>query len=281
MDRNINDNHMGGSNSNPRSNILASSYLVNAASGSLTGLHYSTTGAGGKSLDSLWCIFSGPGPSGVPEVGSGIPLLPQSPPLSAHGSDYSGRKSSKGSRGGAVYTITEGCERLFCDALKAVFLGERALAPSSLVTGANLDVNNNCNQKNAGLASSLEVKSPHSVEATELDEWMEVWDYVGGCSFRGFVANKPQMRTLFVFFEKGVAARDLKPGLMSLIELASEPLLDCSRLVVCLDRTMDDGGLKSVVRDLGWVGFELVTLDDWCTGENVVSNNWLFLGMEI
>jgi hypothetical protein len=46
--------------------------------------------------------------------------------------------------------------------------------------------------------------------------FIEVWDYVGGTSFRGFITDKEQLRnriekTLFLFFEH-VAGTQLKPG---------------------------------------------------------------------
>lgn len=65
---------------------------------------------------------------------------------------------------------------------------------------------------------------------------------------------------------------------MALLELCSPSALDCSTLVVCLDRNGDTSQLKS----LGWVGFELVTLSEWVEGGNgVVSDRWLFMSMEI
>ena len=67
---------------------------------------------------------------------------------------------------------------------------------------------------------------------------------------------------------------------MALIELASAPL-NCTRLVVCLDRMTPDASRKSLIRDLGWVGFELITLREWAGGRDVVSDKWVFLGMEV
>lgn len=41
--------------------------------------------------------------------------------------------------------------------------------------------------------------------------WMEVWDYAGGASFRAFVADNGEEKSLFVFFDvEGVMGRDLK-----------------------------------------------------------------------
>lgn len=65
---------------------------------------------------------------------------------------------------------------------------------------------------------------------------------------------------------------------MALLELCSPSALDCSNLVVCLDRNGDMSQLKS----LGWVGFELVTLSKWVEGgEGVVSDKWFFMSMEV
>ncbi|KAF8254014.1 hypothetical protein K440DRAFT_152143 [Wilcoxina mikolae CBS 423.85] len=143
------------------------------------------------------------------------------------------------------------------------------------------------------------------------DEMMfiEVWDYVGGTSFRGFIADKEAPRgrvekTLFLFFEH-VADTQLKHGLMALIELATE-CFACDRLVICLERNAE--GLHGLVRDLGWVGFELVTLAHWVytdipksagpsarcgsfssvstsssvfSDDDITSEKWLFMGMEL
>lgn len=41
--------------------------------------------------------------------------------------------------------------------------------------------------------------------------WMEVWDYAGGASFRAFIADDGEEKSLFVFFDiEGVLGRDLK-----------------------------------------------------------------------
>jgi len=141
-------------------------------------------------------------------------------------------------------------------------------------------------------------------------KFIEVWDYFGGTSFRGFIAHKALPhgqveKTLFLFFEH-VAGTQLKQGLITLIELASE-CFSCERLVICLERNAE--GLHGLVRDLGWVGFELVTLAHWIqqhdipkapgsslrsgsfssvsttssvfSEDDVTSEKWLFMGMEL
>ncbi|KAI2623753.1 ornithine decarboxylase antizyme-domain-containing protein [Xylaria nigripes] len=110
--------------------------------------------------------------------------------------------------------------------------------------------------------------------------WVEFWDYVGGASFRAFVAEKDGEKSLFAFFDSGLVGRDLKSALIALIELADAPL-GCSHVVICMDRHMPEDHAKSLMRSLQWVGFDLTTLDYWTGGVDVVSDTWLFLGMEV
>ena len=69
--------------------------------------------------------------------------------------------------------------------------------------------------------------------------------------------------------------------LMALIELANHPALACSELVVCLDRSINSTDMNGLIRDLGWVGFELTTLAPWNDGVEDTSNEWLMLLMEV
>lgn len=48
--------------------------------------------------------------------------------------------------------------------------------------------------------------------AHAIDAWLEIWDYTGGCSFRGFVGGHGDEKTLFAFFDSSVIGRDLKQG---------------------------------------------------------------------
>ncbi|TKA49826.1 hypothetical protein B0A49_12705 [Cryomyces minteri] len=232
-----------------RANILASAYSVDASSGALKSFHYSTSGAGGS------------------------------------------RHSARG--GAAAYNITGECERLFCETLRAVFLGEGNLAlQDSLVMGMP-SRNTRFEYRGHGLPRSL--PSPTSLSELESEsngyterelkggvrEWIEIWDYVGGARFRGFVGGNDAEKALFVFFDEGVIGRDLKHGLMALLELSSSPAFDCSSLVVCLDRNTDSNDTKALLRDLGWVGFELITLGRWTKTEDVISDRWIFLGMDV
>lgn len=45
-----------------------------------------------------------------------------------------------------------------------------------------------------------------------IDAWLEIWDYSGGCSFRGFVGGNGDQKSLFAFFDSAVIERDLKQG---------------------------------------------------------------------
>ncbi|KAK8178286.1 ornithine decarboxylase antizyme-domain-containing protein [Phyllosticta citribraziliensis] len=278
------------------------------------------------------------GPSGVPEVSSvsilspshgvesfadlwlqGMPSPPQSPPLAAI-RELSTPKKQLGSarRGGAACTIAEECERLFCETLRTIFLGEGNVGcQDSLATamcnneddddqaidddyinyhhrnsrriGTSCNINMN-NGNSIGLPSPPDAPDVKGFDAAHLycgsaiEQWIEVWDYVGGALFRGFVADNSggDEKNMFVFFDAAAAVRDLKPGLMALIELCSLPEFDCARLNVCLDRAAAPGDdMKGLMKDLGWIGFEPVTLAEWTDKPPIVSDAWLFLGMEV
>lgn len=45
-----------------------------------------------------------------------------------------------------------------------------------------------------------------------VSDWIEVWDYVGGIRFRGFIAEKEEEKAMFVFFDQNVVGGDLKAG---------------------------------------------------------------------
>ncbi|KAJ4339274.1 hypothetical protein N0V95_007827 [Ascochyta clinopodiicola] len=109
-----------------------------------------------------------------------------------------------------------------------------------------------------------------------------MWDYVGGIRFRGFVAETRDEKSMFVFFDQAViqSSGDLKAGLMALLELCELDYFACDRLVVAIDRTADS---TSLMKDLGWIGFGLATLDDFVLDDieaEVTSQQWLFMEME-
>lgn len=238
-------------------------------------------------LDSTTPLPAPAGQSGIPEVRSGSTSPPSSPPLAALRSanefafinnlskkqDARGRTTSR--KEGAAYAIREECERLFCENMKTIFLGEEGSA------------SNDSNLMGADTYSSLDddvdthnnyfgnVKSGHSIDA-----WFEIWDYTGGCSFRGFVGGNGDEKTLFAFFDDSVIGRDLKHGLMALIELADE-VFAVSQVVVCVDRSIPDGDRSAFLKSLRWVGFELTTLDMWSSQLDTTSDKWLLMGLEV
>ncbi|KAH8726390.1 ornithine decarboxylase antizyme-domain-containing protein [Phaeosphaeriaceae sp. PMI808] len=223
--------------------VRASCYAVNTSTGALQGFQYTTA-----------------------TFGAGPPLYATTTHASAK---LGGGRAAR--RGGAAYTIAGECERLFCGTLRAVFLGEgNRLRQDSLV----MDV------YNGGI--------DHSVKGAELldgsrgfvSDWIEMWDYVGGIQFRGFVADKGDERAMFVFFDDSVVAGDLKAGLMALLELCEVDSFSCDRLVVCMDRHADRIARDTLVKDLGWIGFSLTTLEEFTDTGDLTSDEWLFMDME-
>ena len=98
-------------------------------------------------------------------------------------------------RGGAADIITEECERLFCETLKAVFLGERRSAIGrSVVMGPHKEMQSHDFIENSNLVT----------------HWLEIWDYSSDVRLRGFVGSAGMERSLFVFFETNVLGKDLK-----------------------------------------------------------------------
>lgn len=160
------------------------------------------------------------GQSGIPEVSSGLPSPPSSPPLAAltaanelalapkHSNkkrDGNGGQVRQGGRT-ATYTIRGECERLFCETLKNVFLGERdRFGKGSLGMVTDLDLD-------ADVHSEKDIQISQGNGNGIVDAWFEVWDYVGGASFRGFVAGPENERCLFTFFDATVIGKDLKQG---------------------------------------------------------------------
>lgn len=120
-------------------------------------------------------------------------------------------KNTKGRREGAGYYITEECERLFCDTLKAVFHGEGNLASQESLV---MDMHKYGKDEQDYFGKSKGLGGNNSIDDRQayITDWLEIWDYVGGATFRGFVANHQGERSLFVFFDRGILGSDLKPG---------------------------------------------------------------------
>ncbi|KAK4185262.1 ornithine decarboxylase antizyme-domain-containing protein [Podospora australis] len=257
------------------------------------------------------------GPSGIPEVPStGLPSPPSSPPLAAINTStnelaltpkprksLTADQSTGRRRGGATLRIREECERFFCETLRAMFLGERNEAMHGSIMTARV-FNNNHNNMNTttydqqmtppdddypvqqvmggGHHMPVARETPTTTYGT-IPAWLEIWDYVGGSSFRGFIAEDLSLctKTLYVFFDSHVMSRDLKQALVALIELAEGPL-DCSHMVIAIERSIEQEEARALTKGLQWAGFSLTTLDFWTpTGLDVVSDRWVFMGMEV
>jgi hypothetical protein len=134
-----------------------------------------------------------------------------------------------------------------------------------------------------GTPGSVQEVATASGNKSTVTDCIEMWDYVGGIRFRGFVAETQGQKAMFVFFDQAVmqASGDLKAGLMALLELCEVPYFACDRLIVAIDRTADS---TSLMKDLGWIGFGLATLDDFVPDDDieadVTSQQWLFMEME-
>jgi hypothetical protein len=217
-------------------------------------------------------------------------------------------------RGGtAAYYIKEECERLFCETLRAVFLVEGfGSSEDSLVmdmhSSSHIDhrldslrrdssVSNTSTSTSSLISSNMhdDVGSVSAVAQSNLAPdgfaegsglvlyWLEVFDYVGGARFRCFISQKTEHeQAMFVFFDKNtiVETEELKPGLMALLELCAVPALNCSELILCLDKIAPEKSRSNLIHDLGWVGFEPATLADWTKSDDIISSRWMFLGME-
>jgi hypothetical protein len=127
--------------------------------------------------------------------------------LSARNRDINGDRRKRSKEGAAFY-IREECERLFCETMNGVFLGEEGKATSngSIVMGTNTHSppDESVDAFNSYFANR---KTGHTIDA-----WLEVWDYSSGSSFRGFVGGNGDKKSLFTFFGSSVIGRDLKQG---------------------------------------------------------------------
>jgi len=156
--------------------------------------------------------------------------------------------------------------------MKTVFLGEGGYAGSNVSIGMGTDPHS---PTGSDAYDNYFGNMRHNVDA-----WLEIWDYAGGCSFRAFVGGTGEKKSIFAFFGSSVIGRDLKQGLMALIELA-DTVFAVSQVVICLDRLVSEPDSKAFMKSLRWVGFELVALDMWANSVDVTSDKYLFLGMEV
>lgn len=222
-------------------------------------------------MASTTALRTGPECSGIPEVPSGLKTDPISPPLdtspaSTAGNNYMVNYSLE-QKGEATHTIPGECERLFCDKLSGIFLGERRVP----------------RQESLGIdASRIQLHNDEYMN-WRIGRWVEVLDYTSDLIYRGFVTNTNDERALFVFLPETSLRHGLKSGLIALFELASVQAFGCSRIVACVPRSQDGAELE-LTRNLGWCGFGLTTLQPWDNENRLstpVSTRWIFLGAEV
>jgi hypothetical protein len=100
--------------------------------------------------------------------------------------------------------------------MAATFYGDKNVARwgSVLTNGVNNNINNQLNTPPDDDYPFPDKIGTGMVTAggggTNVGSWLEVWDYVGGASFRGFIAEENGEKSLFAFFDPGVLGRDLK-----------------------------------------------------------------------
>ena len=101
----------------------------------------------------------------------------------------------------ATYSISGECERLFCDQMSTIFLGE-----SDVARQESLEMD--------ALQCSRPTTTTITARQPSIQRWIEVWDYASDAIYRGFITNDRNdgKATLFVFFEPDVMASGLKPG---------------------------------------------------------------------
>lgn len=134
-------------------------------------------------------------------------------------------------RRGATSRIREECERFFCETMRAVFRDERDAAPrGSGLTGVYHDHHHQQRQNHhdSHYSNNGQISTPPPNDYLFPDQqdrivrarcagdanvvaWMEIWDYVGGAGFRGFLVEDDNgEKSAFVFFDMAVVGRDLK-----------------------------------------------------------------------
>ena len=65
-----------------------------------------------------------------------------------------------------------------------------------------------------GMPGSVQEVATASGNRAQVTDCIEMWDYVGGIRFRGFVAERQDEKVMFVFFDQAVmqSSGDLKAG---------------------------------------------------------------------
>lgn len=117
----------------------------------------------------------------------------------------------------------EECERLFCETLKTTFLVEKnfGLEDSLMMDLRNTPVGS---KPIPQPPQTTIIEHGHPTPSASPDgrnypedrglitDYVEVWDYVAGARFRGFVAEKVDTRTMCIFFDRDIVGMNLKPG---------------------------------------------------------------------
>lgn len=150
-------------------------------------------------------------PGGIPEVPSGSKQDVSSPPLQTsarlRAEEVWPRHKGSRSSGEAAQTITEECERLFCDTLSALFRGEgNRRQRKSLAMGA-FRRNNHFRPDQERMNTTS-----HDNDGHEIDVWFELWDYANDAIYRGFATEARGERALFVFFDEHTSNHGVKNG---------------------------------------------------------------------
>jgi len=153
--------------------------------------------------------------------------------------------------------------------MKGIFLGEEGMLSNGSIgmgTGNNTNGHSPPDERMSGYNDGYFATGSNG-KGQNPDAWIEVWDYGGGCSFRGFVGGNGENKSLFAFFDSAVIGRDLKQGLMALIELA-ETVFAVSQVVICVDRTVQEADRKSFPQEspLGRLRTRFFGLVGWGSG---------------
>ncbi|KAJ5101475.1 hypothetical protein NUU61_003697 [Penicillium alfredii] len=247
MNQHSNRNQRRSLHQDSQTTVLASCYSAQPSTTMVHGFHYCTTlGAGSK-----------------PAILSPPLEIPASNPERSRPANHNWPED----KGEATHTIPEECERLFCGTLSTIFLGERSLA----------------RQEPLGMGAVQNIQPDHIGQGHDrIQKWIEVWDYSNDAIYRGFVVEVNGERTLFVFFEDRASDHGFKSGLIALFELAGLATFECSQIVACVSRS-DHANEMELIRNLGWCGFNLTTLEPWTPGGRgpFLSTKWLFLAAEV
>jgi hypothetical protein len=91
----------------------------------------------------------------------------------------------------------------------SLVMGMQNTKTADIVNDYGIDVRRNT-------SSATDLPSPEGFDWVQqkglVSDWIEIWDYVGGIRFRGFVADKADEKAMFVFFDQNVIGGDLKAG---------------------------------------------------------------------